>query len=233
MPEFVPPLLYLAIYNVIQNTVLPPMAYVPSNLLVTSGLVVEARRAGCSWDEIGLDFGQWRRSLRAGSFGAGSIVAAIAFASQVPSLRRYLVDERARGHTPRHILFRSLIRFPVGTALFEEVAFRGVLYGSCRRAGLPSPRAALFTAGAFALWHLLPGRTALAGNPMQERMRTPAATAAAVGVGALLTGVSSLGLTWLRNRTRSLLAPWLLHAAVNTVGYLGGVTAWRRQGKDG
>ena len=45
--------------------------------------------------------------------------------------------------------------------------------------------------------------------------------------GATLTGLSSFGLTWLRSRSGSLIAPWLIHSAVNTIGYLVGVRAWR------
>ncbi|HEY7584001.1 MAG TPA: CPBP family intramembrane glutamic endopeptidase [Acidimicrobiia bacterium] len=226
MSDRIPPLALLAAYNVVQNTLLPQAAYVPSNLVATAALITQARSQGCSWDDLGLDLREARRSLAAGLVGVSLTAGVMAAASLVPATQRYLVDERARGHERRAILFRSLIRFPLGTALFEEVAFRGVLYGSWRKQMSPA-RAALLTAAAFGVWHLLPGRTALAGNPLQASFSSKRATATAVLAGAAVTGVSSLLLTKLRVHTRSLLAPWLVHAGVNSIGFLGGVVAWR------
>lgn len=226
MSDPFPPIATLAAYNVVQNTLLPQRAYVPANLVATGALIAQARAQGCSWDDLGLDLRGARRSLAAGLVGIGLTAAVIAAASLVPATRRYLVDERAQGHQPRTILYRSLIRFPLGTAVFEEVAFRGVLYGSWRRR-MSSPRAALATAAAFGIWHLLPGRTALAGNPLQAIYSSKRATATAVLAGVVVTGSSSLLLTSLRAHTRSLLAPWLVHAGVNSIAYLGGIVAWR------
>ena len=220
------PIVTLAAYNVVQNTILPQAAYIPANLVTTLGLVVQARAQGCTWDDLGLDLREFPRSLAIGATGMGLTATVMAAALLFPATRRYLVDERARGHDRNAILFRSAIRFPIGTALFEEVAFRGVLYGSWRRQ-MSSRRAALLTAAAFGVWHLLPGRSALSGNPLQDRFVSKRATASAVIAGAVITGVSSLLLTGLRNHTRSLLAPWLVHAGVNSMGFLVGVTAWR------
>lgn len=226
MSDRFPPLATLAAYNVVQNTLLPQAAYVPANLVATAALIAQARAQGCSWDDLGLELRGSRRSLAVGVVGISLTAGVMMAASLVPATRRYLVDERARGHQRRAILFRSLIRFPLGTALFEEVAFRGVLYGSWRLR-MSSPRAALTTAAAFGIWHLLPGRSALSGNPLQERFASRKATASAVALGAALTGLSSLLLTGLRNHTRSILAPWLIHTGVNSLGYLAGVAAWR------
>jgi membrane protease YdiL (CAAX protease family) len=218
----------LAIYNIVQNTVLPQTAYVPANLIVAAALTAQARRDGCTWEDLGLDLREWRRALPVGVLGVALIAGAMSAALRVPGMRAYLVDERARGHRRREVVFRSLVRFPFGTALFEEIAFRGVLYGVWKREGMTARRAALLTGFAFGLWHFLPGRTALAGNPLQMKVRNAPALAATVAIGAATTGVASLGLTWLRERSHSLLAPWLLHAGMNSIGYLSGVASWKR-----
>ena len=44
--------------------------------------------------------------------------------------------------------------------------------------------------------------------------------------GAVLTGLSGFGFTALRERSGSVAAPWLAHAAVNTVSYLAARRAW-------
>ena len=47
----------------------------------------------------------------------------------VPATRGFFQDERARGGGARHVLFETLVRIPLGTALPEEVIFRGSLLG--------------------------------------------------------------------------------------------------------
>ena len=132
-----------------------------------------------------------------------------------------------RGSHRRDVLYRSLVRFPIGTALFEEVVFRGVLYGMWRQAGKSHRTATAISATAFGVWHLIPSRNALQGNPLGESLTSRGSTMGLVAGGATLTGLSSLGLTWLRRQSGSLAAPWLIHSAVNSLGYLAGVRAWR------
>jgi membrane protease YdiL (CAAX protease family) len=121
-----------------------------------------------------------------------------------------------------------LVRLPLGTALFEEVAFRGVVEGVWRRSGASRREAVTAAAVAFGLWHLIPGTQALNGNPLDARVGTARSRAGVVTVGAFLTGLASLGLSGLRERSGSLAAPWLTHAAINSAMYLSGVSAWRR-----
>lgn len=222
-------LVSLAIYNVIQNKAIPERHYVRANLLATLALVTLARRHGCTLGDLGLAPRQWRYGLISGAkAGLASLAVLIAAASH-PVLRGYLRDARAAGHDRRSILYRAVIRFPLGTALFEEVAFRGVVYAMWRRAGATPLRASAVTAMAFASWHFLPAARALVGNPLQERLSTRRAHVGVVAAGAVVTGLASLVLTWLRVRSSSVVAPWLLHASVNSTGFLAGVNSWRSQ----
>ncbi len=217
----------LAAYNVIQNFAVPPRFYVAANLGVGAGLVHLARRQGCSWDDLGLSPAGWRRSLVMGGAGSALAVGGAVLTSTNAGLRRYLLDERAQEQSGRDVMYRSLVRFPIGTALFEEVAFRGVLYGMWRRAGKSHRAATAITAIAFGVWHLIPSRKALRGNPLETRLPSRGSQMGVIAGGASLTGLFSFGLTWLRIRSGSLVAPWLIHSAVNSTGYLAGVRAWR------
>lgn len=100
-----------------------------------------------------------------------------------------------------------LLRQPVGTALFEEVAFRGVLYGAWYRVG-GGRLALLATSGTFSLWHVvITSRTVaesgVVGNP-------PAVVA---GVIVSLAGLFAGGLifAYLRWHTRSIAAAAMAH----------------------
>ncbi|HLF61058.1 MAG TPA: CPBP family intramembrane glutamic endopeptidase [Acidimicrobiia bacterium] len=215
-------------YNLIQNLLVPPRAYVPANLVAGLGLFALARRHGCTWEDLGLEPTQAPDGFRLGTAGVAMAAAVAVGAGAFPKTRRYLLDERAAGQRPNDVVFRTMVRFPLGTALFEELAFRGVIYGMWRRSGASSPQAAAVTAGTFVVWHLIPARQALAGNPLGPRLGGPRSRATVVLTGAVLTGVSSLGLSWMRERSGSLIAPWMTHAAFNSALYLAGVAAWRR-----
>jgi membrane protease YdiL (CAAX protease family) len=217
----------LAAYNLIQNFAVPPRVYVAANLGMSAGLVHLARRQGCSWDDLGLSPAGWRRSLAMGGAGSALAIGAAVLTSTNSELRRYLLDERAQSQTRRDVIYRSLVRFPIGTALFEEVAFRGVLYGMWRQAGKSHRAATAITAIAFGVWHLIPSRNALRGNPLETRLTSQGSKMGVIAGGASLTGMFSFGLTWLRIQSGSLVAPWLIHSAVNATGYLAGVRAWR------
>lgn len=120
------------------------------------------------------------------------------------------ITERSGASLAYFLAFRQ----PVGTALFEEVAFRGVLYGFWRRVG--GDRLALVaTAGVFALWHtVITTRTVLESGVVD---RPPM-----VGLGVLvsLAGlfVGGLIFAYLRWHTRSIAAAvvghWLIVAAM-------------------
>lgn len=217
-------------YNLVQNLALPPSLYVPANIVVSAGLLALARRYECSWDDLGLDPRRAEEGFGLGLAASGVFAAGAASALSHPALRRHLLDQRAADQQRGDVLFRTLVRFPLGTALFEEVAFRGVVEGIWRRSGATEREAAFAAAVLFGLWHLIPTRDAVAGNQLAGNLRTDTSRAGAVLAGAVATAAASLGFSWLRKRSGSLLAPWLTHTAVSCGGYLAGVAAWRRHG---
>jgi membrane protease YdiL (CAAX protease family) len=213
----------LAAYNVIQHLV-PDRGYVPANVGVAVALVVEGRRAGLSWREIGLGPDEVGPGLAWGSAVAAAVGAAAAVAGEMPAVRHWLLDDRARGHRPAAVRYQTLIRFPIGTALFEEVAFRGVLDGLWRRRGARAAR--VVTAVAFGAWHLLPTFVLYPGMAVGRGRAAVADRMAAALGGAAVTGIAGLGFTWLRERSGSVAAPWLAHAAVNSLSFLAARRAW-------
>lgn len=219
-------------YNLVQNHALPTSLYVPANIVVSAGLLALARRHGCTWDDLGLDPLRAKEGVGLGLAVSGVVAAGAAVALSHPSLRPHLLDQRAADQQRGDVLFHTLVRFPLGTALFEEIAFRGVVEGIWRRSGATEREAAFAAAALFGLWHLIPTWDAIGGSPVAGRLRTDTSRAGAVLAGAAATAAASLGFSWLRKRSGSLLAPWLTHTAVSCGGYLAGVAAWRRHGGD-
>lgn len=217
-------------YNLVQNRALSTSMYVPANVVVSAGLVALARRSGCSWNDLGLDSRRAKAGVLLGLVASGVVAAGVVSALSHPSWRRYLLDQRAGNQERGDVLFHTFVRFPLGTALFEEVAFRGVVEGIWRSSGATEREAASAAAALFGLWHLIPTRDAIEGSAFAGTLRSDTSRAGVVLAGAVATAAASLGFSWLRRRSGSLLAPWLAHTAISCGGYLAGVVAWRRHG---
>ena len=116
----------------------------------------------------------------------------------------------AAGEAGRTAVRTALVSVPLSTVAFEEVAFRGVLWGLLAQQHGPGA-ATVATAALFGLWHVPPRRTPLP----------------AVAGTVLFTAAAGLLFGWLRQETGSLLPPVVLHWAANGLGVLA-VAAARR-----
>ena len=149
--------------------------------------------------------------------GAAAVVLAVGVA--IPALHPLFDDARVADIGPGLLAYRALIRIPLGTAVFEEFAFRGALLGAWAK--LTSPvRAAVGSSLVFGLWHVRPTIDVLDANDLATSSvaRLSALTAAVV-----LTAVAGYLFCLLRLRSRSLLAPIIAHAAINSFAI---VAAW-------
>ncbi|MGY1673679.1 CPBP family intramembrane glutamic endopeptidase [Geodermatophilus sp. SYSU D00710] len=219
----------LVVVLVLWNNVVVPRvpggrgAYVAVNVAAAGVLLLAARATGSSWADLGLARRRVPAGLRWGGAAFALVAAGYALALALPALRPLLTDARVADLGPGEVAGDVLVRIPLGTVLWEEVAFRGVLLAVLARV-LSLRAAAVVSAVVFGLWHVRPTLGALAANDLVDG---PAARAAAVALACAGTTVAGLLLTWLRVRSGSLLAPALLHLATNTLGTLAAVTALR------
>jgi uncharacterized protein len=198
-------------------------SYVVANAAATATVLTAGRWAGLTPAELGLA----RRALPAGLRWGGPagvvVTAGYAVALAVPALRPILVDARVAGRDGADLAYQALVRIPVGTVLWEEVAFRGVLLAVLRRL-VPPPAAVGASSVLFGIWHVRPTLDRLA---VDDLARGPVATGAAVLLGCLGTAAAGVLLTALRLRSGSLLAPVLLHVATNSAGLAASAAAIR------
>jgi membrane protease YdiL (CAAX protease family) len=214
--------LFLVAYNNVINRWGPfhGPAYVPVNLMVAATIAFVAVAAG--------DLGREDLGLRADLLDLGvglAVVAVFAFGvyALVRSRHAYrIADARVRGMRGGALGFYVLVRIPLGTAVTEEVVFRGVLFAAWGSAGATPLEAALLASLAFGLWHIAP---TIIGLRMNEPDASGRKVMAAVMGAVILTAVAGLLLTWLRVETGSLLTPIIIHAGVNSVGALGAARA--------
>lgn len=211
-------------WSLLANLLIGDTAYLGRNLALSAGLLVLAGRLGLDRAELGLAPGSWRAGLRWGAGAAGvvavALLAAVVLADTLPPVAVLLGDQRA-ALEPQALVFAVLVRIPLGTALFEELAFRGVLLAVLAR-NLGTGGAAWVSSAVFGLWHIAPTIVALRDNDVE--VASLAAVAAVVGAVAVTTLAGWL-FVWLRVRAASLLAPILAHTATNSIGLLAAATA--------
>ena len=197
----------IAATDVVANVVVPQNARVPVKLLLIVAFVWWARRyARLSWDALGLEPQHRRRGLRIGAIAMLVVAAGIAVLVAIPATRDYFEsDDIANDSTAMHILM-PLVVIPLGTALFEETLFRGVLLGALLQTSTRRT-AVLVSSVVFGLWHLVPEISGGAG--VGEIVATVAFTTA---VGVLFAV--------LRLWARHLAAPVLTHTATNSFAYV-------------
>ncbi|WND15886.1 CPBP family intramembrane glutamic endopeptidase [Streptomyces violaceus] len=137
------------------NNLLAPGAYVPTCVVAAAALLLIARWDGLTRADLGLDTVALRRGLWWASVLVGAVLAVFLVGLALPATREAFEDERAAGLTLGQLLWRVLIRVPVGTVLLEEVAFRGVLWAMVRRRR-GTAWATAVSSLLFGLWHVLP-----------------------------------------------------------------------------
>jgi uncharacterized protein len=210
----------LLTWNTAINRVVPSPAYVPANLAAAALALTAARQAKVPAADLGLDPARAGRGLRVGLAAAGPVVALVAAGAALPATRRWFRDDRrATSGGTGHALYHTLVRIPLGTAVAEETIFRGALLGLLLQRH-PRARATAVSAALFGCWHVLPTLDTLALNPVGEAVGAgPARTGGAVLAAAAVTAAAGLGFSWLRFRGDSVLAPVVVHAALNSSAF--------------
>jgi uncharacterized protein len=198
----------------------PP--YVPVNLAFAGALLLAGRWAGLSWGELGLGRTGVGASAAVGTAVVGVVAIGLVVGVAVPELRPLVADARFEDRGSAAIAAHALYRVPLGTAVLEEVAFRGVLL-AVLTALVGVSRAVVGSSVLFGLWHVRPGLGTMTTNGLTEWVPVP------LGLGAIVAGtaVAGAGFCWLRLRTGHLAAPLVAHAGMNALGTVAAHVAHR------
>jgi membrane protease YdiL (CAAX protease family) len=188
-----------------------------SNLALLAALLAWAVwSAGFRADELGLGWRYAGRSAFVGSaLSVGAAAPPLLFIGLAPLVAGNAVEAPdISSRSGSAMAYFLLLRQPIGTALFEEASFRGVLYGAWQRVG-GERMAIIATSVAFALWHVVITSRSVADSGI---VSSPPAVAAGVVVSLAGLFVGGLIFAYLRWRTSSIAAPvaahWLIVAAM-------------------
>jgi len=202
-------------WNAVINRVIPAPAYVPANLTAAGLSLTTARRWQVPAADMGLSRDRLAGGVQLGLAAAAPVAAVVLLGAAVPATRRWFLDERGTTGGAGYVLYHSLVRIPLGTAVAEEAIFRGSLLGLLLQRH-SRMRATAVSSLLFGCWHVLPTLDTLALNPAgvavgDGLLRTGGAVLGAV----LVTTVAGVGFSWLRFRSGSVVAPMVVHAALN------------------
>ena len=222
----------LIIVNVLNHS--PYIAerwYVPTGIVGSILIVWIGYRAGVSLTDIGLGPDSWVPGLIWSAACIGLVTMVYVIGGSMKFTRRFLADDRAV-LGPRTLLYKTLVNVPLGTVLFEELAFRGVgLALLDQRLGIW--QAVLVSSVLFGFWHILPSLVMhdanaavgdLLGGGIWGRIQSVVFTVA----GTALAGVV---FSALRIYSGSLLTPMALHWAINGLGFIAASWVHRRAGR--
>ena len=205
--------------NVIVNEVLGPPWYVPFNLAVLGLALLLARRAGTTWVAMGMSTERLRRGAAVGGL-IGIVIVAFFFAAVMfPAVREAFRDDRIVEGSIGLSLYHALFRVPIGTALYEEVLFRGIVFGMLARR-TSALAAALWSSLLFGVWHVLPALDAIETNPIGDAF---GGSWEPVAAAVISTFVAGLVFVWIRLYSGSIVAPIIVHIASNSTAILAAV----------
>ncbi len=213
-------LIILVLFNILYHRVAPQSHHLLWALGGTFGLLAIGVLDGNSWTDMGLGWGYlfWGFLWAVGSI----IIVTLGYivASSFRKGRDAMHDERVSSLSGPKMMFNALVEVPFGTVLFEEIAFRAVLFSMlARRFGVVW--ALVISAILFGLWHILPSigsheQSSALGNVVGKGRK---GAILAVVLSVVTTTIAGVVFAFLRLISGSVLAPMGLHWATNGMGY--------------
>ena len=119
---------------------------------------------GVTWVDLGMWRERFGKGLKIGGIVMAIIGVGVVIGVALPVTREFFYDDRVLDASTAVVLFNALIRIPIATAFYEEMLFRGVLFGMFARKWAPL-WAGLASSMLFGLWHILPTINTLDTNP--------------------------------------------------------------------
>jgi membrane protease YdiL (CAAX protease family) len=210
----------LLVLNIVNNRLAPQTHYLLWTFGGSVALLALGLLDGNTWTDMGFGWAYLLPGLVWAGICIGGVTAVYLVGSAFRRTRTAFHDERMSELTGGRLMFQALIEVPFGTVLFEEIAFRAVLFSMLvRREGLLI--GVIVSSLLFGLWHILPSIGTHEQNPALGSVVGGGlrGNILAVGLSVLTTSIAGVLFAGLRLVSGSVLAPMGLHWATNGLGY--------------
>lgn len=212
----------LAGSNIVLNRGLRRGAELPGGLAAAGLMVLMALQSGAEKKDLGFAPDALPAGVRLGIRIGAPIGTALALGAFSKRLGRFYQEERMASSGLIEGIYEFGLRIPIATAAAEEIMFRGSLEAVLQRKRSPG-QAAVLASVLFGTWHILPTLHRVA--PSDERQRGARGNGPGVVASVAATFLAGLGFSLLRRQTGSIITPIIVHASLNSGGYVG---SWLR-----
>lgn len=224
--------LLILLYGTVLARLVPIKYHLYLNIGISAVAIIIGLAFGMNWANMGLDVAHILPGFFVAVAASAVITIGTLLIAAIPFLRHYFLGENLAQASGKLIAFEAAIRIPFGTALVEEILFRGVLLGILLMHH--STLVALAIAAViFGLWHIFPTITSIENNDvvakaMQDKKRRKYGSVTGV---VIITAMAGMLFGWLRIIAGSILAPWLVHWSINASGVVGITVAKKLENK--
>jgi len=211
----------ILLYGTVLARLVPKKYHLFLNISISGVAIIIGLAFGMTWANMGLDIAHILPGFFVAVAATIVITVATLLIATVPFLRRYFLGENLANASGKLIAFETAIRIPFGTALVEEILFRGVLLGILLLHN--STIVALGIAALiFGLWHIFPTITSIENNAsINKALKNSHHKYGSIFGVIIVTSIAGILFGWLRIISGSILAPWLVHWSINASGVLG------------
>lgn len=218
------------LYGFLLSRLIPRKFHAISNLSASIVGLLIALNFGLSAVEIGISFDYILRGVVVAIIFSALVLMSILVLATIPALHKYFLSQTSILKSDlSEVIYETIFRIPMVTALFEEFIFRGLLLALFLQY-YSRLHAVLFSSIVFGLWHVFPAINNMNQNHYKKNNSNTLQSNSFIAGNVLITGTVGALFSWLRLISGSILAPWLLHWTINAGGIFGVLFA-RKQSK--
>lgn len=212
----------ILLYGTVLTRLVPQKYHIYLNIFIALVAIFLGLAFGLDFTKMGVSLTQILPGIFVAIAASIIITVSTLLISAIPPLRRFFIGENLASASGKLIAFETAIRIPLGTALIEEVLFRGVLLGLMLNYH-GTLFALILSSLVFGLWHIFPTINQLEQNDAAAALfgKKRAHQAGSIAVIVVVTFLAGLLFGWLRIISNSILAPWIVHWSINASGVLG------------
>lgn len=207
----------ILLYGTVLVKVVPKKHHIWLSVSVAMTAIILGLLSGLSFSEMGLGANGLLKSVEVAGLFVLALTGVLYIVSRIAPLRKFFLGGYFARVPRKKLFYEAGFRVPLGTALLEEVLFRGVLLGMLY-VHYGTFQAIVCSSLVFGLWHIFPTVADIEQNEAAAQMVSGSRTRrwGSVALVVFSTTLAGIFFSVVRLWAGSLLAPWLIHWTINS-----------------